>query len=105
MTMAYINTAASYTLDPARAYVVFFFFQAEDGIRDGRVTGFRRVLFRSPGMIHSGDDHVGPGERVKALLAREREIGYQGLLGLARAGGGRCDHRSSSADDLGGVLI
>src|SRR5690348_2360712 len=25
----------------------FFFFQAEDGIRDGRVTGFRRVLFRS----------------------------------------------------------
>src|SRR5690348_17988735 len=26
---------------------VFFFFQAEDGIRDGRVTGVRRVLFRS----------------------------------------------------------
>src|SRR5215208_2348137 len=25
-----------------------FFFQAEDGIRDGHVTGFRRVLFRSP---------------------------------------------------------
>src|SRR6266487_5391136 len=25
----------------------FCFFQAEDGIRDGRVTGFRRVLFRS----------------------------------------------------------
>src|SRR5437870_10928998 len=25
----------------------FFFFQAEDGIRDGHVTGFRRVLFRS----------------------------------------------------------
>src|SRR5690348_17753449 len=25
----------------------FFFFQAEDGIRDGRVTEFRRVLFRS----------------------------------------------------------
>src|SRR5438309_3469463 len=24
-----------------------FFFQAEDGIRDGTVTGFRRVLFRS----------------------------------------------------------
>src|SRR2546426_7035308 len=27
----------------------FFFFQAEDGIRDYKVTGFRRVLFRSPG--------------------------------------------------------
>src|SRR5437870_12568288 len=25
----------------------FFFFQAEDGIRDGHVTGVRRVLFRS----------------------------------------------------------
>src|SRR5205809_3565337 len=27
--------------------VFFFFFQAEDGIRDVAVTGFRRVLFRS----------------------------------------------------------
>src|SRR5271170_7391221 len=26
----------------------FFFFQAEDGIRDPLVTGVRRVLFRSP---------------------------------------------------------
>src|SRR5260363_114562 len=26
---------------------LFFFFQAEDGIRDDLVTGFRRVLFRS----------------------------------------------------------
>src|SRR5260370_26319109 len=26
---------------------MFFFFQAEDGIRDSSVTGFRRVLFRS----------------------------------------------------------
>src|ERR1039457_6873084 len=28
-------------------FVFFFFFQAEDGIRDYKVTGFRRVLFRS----------------------------------------------------------
>jgi len=27
--------------------VLFFFFQAEDGIRDIGVTEFRRVLFRS----------------------------------------------------------
>src|SRR5437870_6903229 len=27
--------------------IVLFFFQAEDGIRDGHVTGVRRVLFRS----------------------------------------------------------
>src|SRR5256885_13666131 len=28
-------------------YFFFFFFQAEDGIRDYKVTEFRRVLFRS----------------------------------------------------------
>src|SRR5688500_19798715 len=28
-------------------FILFFFFQAEDGIRDYKVTGFRRVLFRS----------------------------------------------------------
>src|SRR5256714_5805416 len=27
--------------------IIFFFFQAEDGIRDKLVTGVRRVLFRS----------------------------------------------------------
>src|SRR6266540_492864 len=30
-----------------RRITLFFFFQAEDGIRDRDVTGFRRVLFRS----------------------------------------------------------
>src|SRR6266481_8942879 len=30
-------------------FVYFFFFQAEDGIRDGTVMEFRRVLFRSTG--------------------------------------------------------
>src|SRR5215467_9564811 len=29
----------------------FFFFQAEDGIRDYKVTGFRRVLFRSRRLV------------------------------------------------------
>src|SRR5258707_2907028 len=29
------------------AHFLYFFFQAEDGIRDIGVTGFRRVLFRS----------------------------------------------------------
>jgi len=33
--------------------VLFFFFQAEDGIRDIGVTGFRRVLFRSSLQINS----------------------------------------------------
>src|SRR2546422_11744043 len=32
--------------------IYFFFFQAEDGIRDVAVTGVRRVLFRSGGRRH-----------------------------------------------------
>src|SRR5256886_4618987 len=35
------------TKDVEYLFVSFFFFQAEDGIRDLTVTGFRRVLFRS----------------------------------------------------------
>src|SRR5256885_4084818 len=35
--------------------VVFFFFQAEDGIRDYKVTGVRRVLFRSSLMPDSSE--------------------------------------------------
>src|SRR5439155_11164375 len=35
------------TSGKTNAYIFFFFFQAEDGIRDGHVTEFRRVLFRS----------------------------------------------------------
>src|SRR5690606_40462748 len=31
-------------------YVMFFFFQAEDGIRDFHVTGVQTLLFRSPGV-------------------------------------------------------
>src|SRR5699024_12135307 len=33
---------------------VYFFFQAEDGIRDRNVTEFRRVLFRSWSLRHTG---------------------------------------------------
>src|SRR5256885_7075708 len=33
--------------DSAGPRILFFFFQAEDGIRDYKVTEFRRVLFRS----------------------------------------------------------
>src|SRR6267154_2721921 len=33
---------------PHAVATLFFFFHAEHGIRDGRVTGFRRMLFRSP---------------------------------------------------------
>src|SRR2546429_1451339 len=36
-------------ISPTLAMSIFFFFQAEDGIRDVAVTGVRRVLFRSVG--------------------------------------------------------
>src|SRR6266536_1352080 len=54
-------------------FALFFFFQAEDGIRDPLVTGFRRVLFRSCGRapVRSRADRRGdrPGWRG-ALPAR-----------------------------------
>src|SRR6266481_9253547 len=49
-----------------------FFFQAEDGIRDGTVTGFRRVLFRScseHNRIRSG----WAGKTRKATVSRARK--------------------------------
>src|SRR2546430_3862106 len=50
----------------------FFFFQAEDGIRDLTVTGFRRVLFRSRLAPQLG------------RMVRERDV----QRGAGRAGGG-----------------
>src|SRR2546422_11503673 len=41
-------------------FVFFFFFQAEDGIRDVAVTGFRRVLFRSRSGPMSGALRIAP---------------------------------------------
>src|SRR5215467_8554518 len=48
----------------------FFFFQAEDGIRDYKVTGVQTVLFRSPGF-----QRVGPYIwHCFHLLFRERRV-------------------------------
>src|SRR5207253_3993554 len=44
----------------------FIFFQAEDGIRDGHVTGVQRVLFRSPGMVMT----IEPGLYISADTSR-----------------------------------
>src|SRR6266478_6545345 len=51
----------------------FFFFQAEDGIRDLTVTGVRRVLFRSRGMAvgQRQGDAEGPGDG-EVLCDRDR---------------------------------
>src|SRR5258708_28915214 len=37
---------------------LFFFFQAEDGIRDDLVTGVQSVLFRSALVVHGSDDLI-----------------------------------------------
>src|SRR5439155_9313630 len=55
--MLLIATYVLYVFD------IFFFFQAEDGIRDGHVTGVRRVLFRSGRVdVLAAPDHrlIGP---------------------------------------------
>src|SRR5438876_8488558 len=41
---------------PSNFAASLFFFQAEDGIRDGRVTGVRRVLFRSWPRANNAND-------------------------------------------------
>src|SRR5262249_58468246 len=63
----------------------FFFFQAEDGIRDWSVTGFRRVLFRSSALAFL---FPSPAQRkAKALRpvrdgvpdrSEERRVGKEG---------------------------
>src|SRR5690348_18500043 len=75
----------------------FFFFQAEDGIRDGRVMEFRRMLFRSEfsqgrelaASLRAKEQHqrVGQPSRRPCRLfgrARLRQMGGQGLADGSR---------------------
>src|SRR6478736_9372121 len=66
------------------ARISCFFFQAEDGIRDLTVTGFRRVLFRSAGAALRGraaaaegpePQHCGDPERAGG--SEERRVGKE----------------------------
>src|SRR5690348_8619474 len=73
--------------------VSFFFFQAEDGIRDGRVMEFRRVLFRAVdvGLRRGVDDDVprperGPHRlRIADVERRAVEIDRAGQVRAQRA--------------------
>src|SRR5690348_18284712 len=75
----------------------FFFFQAEDGIRDGRVTGVQRVLFRSCSPARSRTERRG-GRRARPAPSRSR----RGERGRARPrespAGARTGPRSRSEE-------
>src|SRR5207248_4340797 len=71
-----------------------FFFQAEDGIRDRTVTGFRRVLFRSNGCRSAGErTSVGPS-RQYAGTSRRFQLNVRGGYGTARPSKCRLSQRN-----------
>src|SRR5207244_5936734 len=72
----------------------FFFFQAEDGIRDDLVTEFRRVLFRSAGRMMSStlgrltklDHAVNTALMLSYVaIAKGDEVGLLGFADTVRA--------------------
>src|SRR5438876_10550478 len=84
----------------------FFFFQAEDGIRDGRVTGVQSVLFRS-----REDDarEAGNVDRIAdlavALRERDRRVDPVPLAVAARVKIGSASRRERvKVSVVGGTL-
>src|SRR5439155_13064036 len=72
------------------SFVFFFFFQAEDGIRDGHVTGVQRVLFRSlPAVRLHLEDATGLLARTAAKQTETRLLSRLSKLG----GAGRSEER------------
>src|SRR5438067_13093863 len=66
-----------------------FFFQAEDGIRDRNVTGFRRVLFRSHLGARQALHHVVVDLEGAALagakMALDMDLNQEGDVAVARS--------------------
>src|SRR5690348_4837710 len=62
----------------ARSTAVFFFFQAEDGIRDGRVTGVPDVCSSDlgPSVLAFGLADAQPGLAAVGSIARETGIAW-----------------------------
>src|SRR5256885_14212345 len=74
----------------------FLFFQAEDGIRDYKVTGVQRVLFRSP--------LVAPRPRGARLTPRAG-VGRAPLRGTLRHAAPPAPIRSALCDAPGGLTV
>src|SRR2546428_2025510 len=66
----------------------FFFFQAEDGIRDLIVTGFRRVLFRSSAALaqNASRSTSANGGSRPAVARSSRSYSSAGAAGARRVG-------------------
>src|SRR5437762_7901720 len=84
----------------------FFFFQAEDGIRDTSVTGVQSVLFRSVSQFGSGPDVYGAVTADHSLIrdptgatvtdrSEERRVGKEGTH---RGAAGRLRKHGTSRD-------
>src|SRR6266487_5847298 len=72
---------------------LFFFFQAEDGIRDGRVTGVQTCALPICGFVADGQLVVPGGDGTVALESADAASG--GVAGLVQVGveGGRPPQR------------
>src|SRR5690606_40402956 len=67
------------------SFALLFFFQAEDGIRDFHVTGFRRVLFRSRGRKATASGHCNALVQYGHVVSKidyKRQNNGRTILGL-----------------------
>src|SRR5205823_7873500 len=94
-------------------FLFYFFFQAEDGIRDKLVTGVQRVLFRSGAdqdhvaVEDAGVDHAfaPDAQQEVALLGHlggEEHVLFDVLLGEDGGAGGRSEERRVGKEWGGG---
>src|SRR3989441_3575075 len=74
-----------------RAVRSFFFFQAEDGIRDKLVTGVQTCALP----IYPASQHSSPGERLRLSLWRRIILGDE-LVGSERGPARWCPHDPST---------
>src|SRR5437879_13507261 len=88
---------------------MFFFFQAEDGIRDTSVLEFRRVLFRSRLQAgpqghrrHQGGDAEGPPRRRAAGDASPRRSEERRVGKECRARWARCREKKNHGKEHNG---
>src|SRR5256885_8361228 len=80
--------------------VFFFFFQAEDGIRDYKVTEFRRVLFRSRVAVAELGSGTGKKTRwlLQALCRRQRTSYYP--IEISRTALAMCERELGDIDAI-----